>query len=167
MVKLSSNNYGFTLFELIIVTLIIGILSVIVVPSFLGFLTRAKVNNGLSLLQGNIQITQREAMKRSKSCILNLPNNNTKDGTLSSTCSSTGDRKLKDVFVVYNNPSGQKINFNFRGHTSPLRTIVIYHPDTKHKRCVVVSNGIGMVRTGVYTNDNLATISATHCQTSQ
>ncbi len=165
MIKSLYNNQGFTLFEVIVVTLIIGILSAIAVPSFLGFLNRGKVNNGLNVLRSTIQITQREAIKRSKTCSLNLPDNDTSNPILNSECLSVGSRTLNDVMIKYNNPSGQKINFNFRGNTSPLRTIVIYNNNTKYKRCVVISNGIGMVRTGVYTNNNLSSISADYCDT--
>jgi len=166
MIKYYNHNRGFTLFELLIVTLIIGIVGAICAPSFFGFLNRAKVNYALTILRSTITITQREAIKRSKTCSLNLPNNDTQNPLFSSECLSVGSRTLNEVFIKYNNPSGQKINFDFRGNTTPLRTIVIYHPKTNYKRCIVISNGIGMVRTGVYTNNNLSSISASYCQTS-
>lgn len=166
MIKYYNHNRGFTLFELLVVTVIIGIVGAISAPSFFGFLNRAKVNKALTILRSTITITQQEAIKKSQTCSLNLPNNDTINPIFESSCLTTGKRSLDDVMIKYNNISNKKINFNFRGHTSPLRTIVIYHPKTNYKRCIVISNGIGMVRTGVYTNNNLSSISASYCQTS-
>lgn len=162
----AGKSQGFTLIEIIVVTLMVGILAAIASPSVLGFLARAKVNRGLSELQSMILLTQRNATRTSQSCTMFLPDNNSKDGILTSNCSVTGNEVLKDVWIKYNRTNSQKVNFNYRGNTGSLRTIVIYSNSTDLKRCMVISNGIGMTRIGIYTEDNLESISATFCQTS-
>ncbi len=55
-----TNSQGFTLIELIIILFIVGILSAIAAPSFLGLLNRGKVNNAVAQVQGALQEAQRE-----------------------------------------------------------------------------------------------------------
>lgn len=161
------RDEGFTLVEILAVILIIGIMAAIAAPSMLGFLARSKVDKGFSALQNMVSITQREAMKRSRSCEITLPENETTDAVLTSDCLITGSETLADVFIKYNYASRKKIQFDYRGGTSPLRTIAIYSLDTNYRRCLVISNGIGMTRSGIYTKETKSGISATHCQTTR
>ncbi|OKH12913.1 Tfp pilus assembly protein FimT/FimU [[Limnothrix rosea] IAM M-220] len=157
---------GFTLVEILVVMLMVGVMAAIASPGVLGFLARAKVNRGLSRLQEMILLTQRNAMRISQSCTMFLPENNSKNGILTSNCGVTGNQILEDVRIKYNRANSKKVNFNYRGNTGSLRTIVIYSVSTDLKRCMVISNGIGMTRTGVYTRNDLENISANFCQTS-
>jgi prepilin-type N-terminal cleavage/methylation domain-containing protein len=156
---------GFTLIETMTVLLMVGIMAAIGVPSLLGFLAQAKINSAFSRLDGLLKLTQREAVKKSKTCTFSLPNNDTKDSVISSTCSVTGSETLDDVIIKYNRVTSKKVSFSYRGHTSSTRTIVVYSNDTNYKRCLVISNGIGMMRKGKYTG-SLTNIVAEDCKTS-
>lgn len=157
---------GFTLIETLVVILMLGVMGAIAGPSLLGFLAKAKVNQAFSELYSSIQITQRSAMRVSNTCTLFLPENNISNGQVTATCALIDSAPFEDVTVKYNRANSKKINFNHRGHTNSTRTIVLYSSDTSYKRCIVISNGIGMVRRGRYTENNLDSISATHCETS-
>ena len=163
----TKNSYGFTLIELISVISLIGVTAAISAPSLLGFLARSKVNSGLAELRSMLQLTQRNAMRRSRSCAMLLPDNEIENGVLTSSCSITGSAVLDGIWIKYNRANSKKVNFSYRGHTNSTRTIVLYSNSTKHKRCVVISNGIGMMRSGVYTRNDLTSISATYCQTTR
>lgn len=151
--ELSSNNLGFTLIELIVVIILIGILVTISVPSFLGMVNRNRIDNALVTLQGTLKESQREAIKKSKTCQVTLPEKNTANAILQGTCLVTGQRTLDNVYITYNNTTNLK--FTYQGEVSPMRTIIIYIPNVNYRRCLVISNGIGMMRTGVYRNSNL------------
>lgn len=161
----SSSSQGFTLIEMLTVTSLIGIMAAIAVPSLLGFVNRAQVEKEFSKLRAMLYLTQRNAMRNSESCTMFLPTNNVADGILTSNCSLTGSKTLENVNIIYNRANSKKVNFNFRGNTGSLRTIVVYSELTNWKRCMVISNGIGMMRSGVYTHGDLDSISAKYCQT--
>lgn len=161
------RDEGFTLVETLAVVVMVGIMAAIAAPGMLGFLARSKVDRSFSALQNMVQITQREAMKRSQNCEITLPKNGSKNAVLTSDCLITGSETLTDVFIKYNYVSSKKIKFDYRGGTSPLRTIAVYSPDTNYRRCLVISNGIGMTRSGVYTKETKSNLSATYCQTTR
>lgn len=158
---------GFTLLEILAVVVMVGIMAAIAAPGMLGFLARAKVDRGFSALQNMVYITQRQAMKKSRDCEITLPTNESENAILTSDCLITGSETLADVFIKYNYVSRKKIKFNYRGETGTLRTIAVYSKDTDYRRCLVISNGIGMTRSGIYTKETESNISATYCQTTR
>jgi prepilin-type N-terminal cleavage/methylation domain-containing protein len=158
---------GFTLVETLAVVLMIGIMAAIAAPGMLGFLAKSKVDRGFAALQDMVYLTQREAMKKSQACELTLPENESENAVLTSDCLITGPETLTEVFIKYNYANSKRIKFDYRGGTSPLRTIAIYSPDTDHRRCLVISNGIGMTRSGIYTKETVSKISAEYCQTTR
>jgi type II secretory pathway pseudopilin PulG len=87
------NNEGFTLIETLIIVIIIGILSAIVAPSFLGMLNRNKVNAALVQVRGTLQEAQREAIRRSKRCQVGLSSGN--QSMLTSNCFALVDYTIK------------------------------------------------------------------------
>jgi prepilin-type N-terminal cleavage/methylation domain-containing protein len=146
------SNQGFTLIELIVVIIIIAIAAILSAPSFMGIIERNNTANALTVLRGALQEAQRQSIKTSKECIVNLEARGTKDPTITSDCFVTGPRTLKGVYLTYNNASN-KISFNERGGISQLRTLIIYASpgdviSPNNQRCLVVSNRIGMMRAG-------------------
>lgn len=155
------NSQGFTLIEVIIIMMIIGILSVIAAPSFLGLLNRAKVNDAVVKVRGALQEAQTEAIRRGKSCDVNLDTTNPANHKVTGSCLVTGPRTLDGV-AMETNVIG-KMDFNFRGHTvfkvagstAATGKIVLYKSDApiSDKKCVAISNGIGILRSGTYSGD--------------
>jgi len=62
----SAQNAGFTLIELIVATVIIGILAAISAPSMLAWYNNTKVDDALTQARGTLKQAQRKAIQKSK-----------------------------------------------------------------------------------------------------
>lgn len=165
------SNQGFTLIEMLVILIIIGILSAISAPSFLGMLNRSKVNSALNEARGALQEAQRESIRKSKTCTVVVPAGNNVALISPTNCLVTGDRQLGGVNTDHSNSvagSGNwVITFDFKGRTNDVAsagTVVFSLPNNSvPKKCLVVSQGLGLIRTGNYNES--ATLP--ECDTSQ
>ena len=158
---------GFTLIELMVALVIIGIIAAIASPNFLGLLSRIKVNNALQELLGAIKETQRLAMRHGKSCRINInPNNNILNATENGCLSST--RKIDENIIIRTNLSGSTPNIPFsqKGTTTKAGTVVLSSEFTNIQKCFVISLGLGIMRTGNYTGSRTGSVSAPNCKKS-
>lgn len=124
-----NNNQGFTMLETITIVVILGILSAIAAPSFLGMLNRNKVNDALSQAQGALQEAQREAIRKSKLCPVNIFEISKK---MTGSCLVTGDRIFNTATGIRANET--TIEFTHRGtikltNADRAGTIVLYNED--------------------------------------
>ena len=67
-----SNQHGFTLLESLIVLAIVAILAAMAIPSLLAAQNRAKLSQSTDMVVASLQESQREAIRRNKSCIVTL-----------------------------------------------------------------------------------------------
>lgn len=147
------RNKGFTLIELLVVIGLIGILSAISSPVFVGMYARTRVNAALTDIQTALLEGQRQAIRTSRACDLQL-NSNTR--ALSGSCLVRGNRTLTRVTL---RTSTSAVRFDFKGvmlnpsgntiSNQPV-TIVVASPNTDLQRCLVVSAPLGLIRTGTY-----------------
>lgn len=150
--KKDRNNQGFTMIEIAIVLLIMGVLAAIAIPSFLAMNNKVKLNYGLSSLRTSIEESQRKAISTSKSCLVTLPTSGTSNPTINSPCAIAGNLTLTEVTMRNNLTS---VTFNYRGDTATSSatkgTIVLSMPNQLgEQKCLVISPGIGLIRTGNY-----------------
>ena len=165
------TNQGFTLIEITIIVVIIGILSAVAAPSFLGMLNRNKVNNALSELRGALQEAQREAIRKSKSCTVTVTSG--ANPNVTSPCLVTGDRTLTGISIRHNGTTMGTITFNFKGQTttggSDTQAIVISlaNDTSTQERCLMISDPLGMIKTGIYSDSqrNRSTVNPTNFNT--
>lgn len=163
------KQFGFTLMELLVATLMIGIMAAISAPGMIGFVNRSKVTSAHGELQGALNEIQREAIKRSTNCSVTLPATNS-SGTFSitSNCLITGTINLNQVRIRHNLPSGNTFTFNFRGETQDSLTggdavIILSHQDSDNfQKCIAISRGLGLIRIGNYPS-NQTTVSINSC----
>lgn len=161
---------GWTLIEVVSVSMIVGILAGAAMPSLLGMKAKMDVKSGLSELKQALKQAQRNAIKMGKECKVEM--NTVSDPPLLSVASGseyTGCLQssvvLKNIRLHENFP-GETIRFSYKGNSTNLGTIVVESSYAGENRyCLVMSNFIGIMRTGDYIQVP-PTISATHCKTS-
>lgn len=165
-----------TLFEISIVAIIAGIVAAIGTPSMIGILQGNQVKQGLDQVHSGLQNAQRQAIRRSKMCIITLnpstdpPTMDVKNPTASDYkgCLGSTEKELPTNSVMKTNFPSNEIIFSFKGNTTSAGTVVIAPKQgSGEKYCLAMGIGLGIMRTGVYTGDINSSISADNCDTSK
>lgn len=162
--QVKKSDRGFTLIELTIVLVIIGIIAAIASPTFIGLLSRYKLNGALQQLLGAINESQRLAMLRGRSCKIEIdPNNN--DITADTGC-LLSDRKIDDEITIRSNFTGTtNIVFSHKGSNTRMGTIVLSSDYTESQKCFVIALGTGIKRVGNYNGSKVGSVSYHLCET--
>jgi prepilin-type N-terminal cleavage/methylation domain-containing protein len=155
--KNHSSEAGFTIIELLIVIILVGIMASLTGPAFMGMINRAKVREAHTITRGALQEAQREAIRKSRTCTVTLASNSI---SANNTCLPTGTRNFDPNISLTNNGSSltiTTIEYNHRGVVTlpgsppPNQvTLVVGHNSGVEQRCLVVSAPLGLIRTGIY-----------------
>jgi prepilin-type N-terminal cleavage/methylation domain-containing protein len=159
------NDRGYTLSELMITLVIVGVIAAIASPSFMGLLSRYRLQEALQQLLGAINETQRLAMVRGKSCRINInpSTNNIRANTAECLLS---DRQINSAIRIRSNfPGTTNITFSYRGSTTRMGTIVLSSDHTDSQKCFVIALGTGIKRIGNYNGSKTGSVSGSNCQT--
>ena len=162
---------GVTLFELLIVAIMAGVLAIISTPTILGLVSFNKVKSAQQQVQGILRDAQSQAIRQGRPCEITI-NNTDNPITLSSydtinktACSTYSSLELPKNIKIATTLSGTppKVSFNYKGQTNKGGTLVFYsandssgdlfgkqNGNAKGKRCLVISLYLGMMRTGDY-----------------
>jgi Tfp pilus assembly protein FimT len=200
------SPWGFTLIEMLIIIMVMGILAAIAAPSFGSLLDSIKVNQTVTELRISLQETQRQAIRANKVCETQFTNSNDNGNgkgngkgnhgkgkgnggsgnvpnTVQGNCLTSGDRTLPDGVDIMTNiqsasssvtapidlgattirfvPSGSaeftvlSAAANPTSPADPTGKAVAYIPDNQgvQKKCVAISNTLGLTRIGTYTGN--------------
>lgn len=159
------SDRGFTIIELVIVLVIIGVIAGFAAPNLIAFLRRNQVNAALADLLGAIKETQRQAMRQGKVCRIEINPNTNLLTTNSPGCLLTSRTIDEDIIIRTNLPGANpNISFSHKGNTTRMGTIVLSSNSTIHQRCFVISLGLGIMRTGNYNGSLTGSISGVNCQ---
>jgi type II secretory pathway pseudopilin PulG len=169
----SRSDRGHTLIQALLAVVIVGILAAIAAPSFNGLLAQQRVAEGFEQTKGAIKEAQRQAMRRGRRCKIRIDATNSKinikspdaDGNYNGCLLS--ERQLPEGVAIKTNVTTPIITFSPRGNTSSARTIVIYSSNgtTQTKKCIAISIGLGIIRTGDYKGNVSTSVNANDCQT--
>lgn len=125
----TEENAGFTLIEMLVVVLIIGILSAIAAPGWQAFLNKQQANKASDVIFSAIQSAQREAKREKKSYSVSFVNdsNNTPEFAIyPSSSSPTGTwKKLLDDLATQTNK--MVIGTNITSENTASTTTISYN----------------------------------------
>jgi prepilin-type N-terminal cleavage/methylation domain-containing protein len=163
--KSQHGDRGYTLAELMITLVIVGVIAAIASPSFMGMLSRYRLEEALQQLLGAINETQRLAMVRGKSCRINI-NPSTNNITANSAGCLLSDRKINSAIKIRSNfRASTNITFSYRGSTTRMGTIVLSSDYTDTQKCFVIALGTGIKRIGNYNGSKTGSVSYDNCKT--
>ena len=171
--RVRKYNSGFTLIEMMVVVIIVGVIAAIAAPNLLGMLNRSRVDEAMRQIAGGLKEAQKQAEKKGKKCeieinesdyskVLSNTTDPNKEGCLLSNRSTHNSVELKS--------SRTKIEFSGRGSividgTNPVPVLVVSMPNgTNSIKCVVVENSFGAITTGSYTGDLSDPLDSDNCQ---
>ncbi len=138
---------GFTLTEMVVTIIIIGVIAAIAAPNFLGLLNRNRVNEAVRQIAGAIKEAQRQAIKDSSSCTVNVTS---ATRTVSGGC-LLSNRIINDNVTIN---SDYTITFSGKGNTASSATIVVSTSNNAVQKCLDISAGLGLIREGDYDGTN-------------
>ncbi len=155
------KNKGFTLAEMLIVVIIIGILSAIVAPNFFNWFTRYKIEEGLGEIKGALKEGQKQAMRQGIRCRIRI---NTATNTITGNPPRCllSDRDLRDDISITTNfgspssfPTTFQLSFSYKGNYAGIggKIVVSDVNSSQNRKCLVMTNGLGIMRTGNYQGD--------------
>jgi prepilin-type N-terminal cleavage/methylation domain-containing protein len=166
------SNSGFTLVELLITLIIIGVIAVISVPNFLGLLNRNRVNEAAQQVEGAIKEAQRQAMRKGKICQIRFTSTGTGGNQRSivkvspdvgpvsySGCllnnrelpSSVSFGLLSGATVLPVNSSNEiDLAFSNKGNPNVQGMMVISHPKVISQKCIQIEGVLGNILSGDY-----------------
>ena len=163
-----------TLLEIIITTVITGIIAALGTPSLMAMLQGDQVKQGVDQIQLALQDAQKQAIRHSKKCTIQIETKTDQDyfsldikDANDLGCLGGVDKELpKGIEVVMNGNQLQGgVTFSFKGTTTEKGTFVVRPTRGKgEQRCLVISDGLGIMRTGIYdANAANNTIDSKHC----
>jgi type II secretory pathway pseudopilin PulG len=146
--KINRQNLaqGYTLVEILAIIAIVGIMCAIATPSLLAMQGVAKLNSSADNIRTALETSQFQAIKKKTICDVSIPN---------------GSQILQNCFNTFNLDSGitvatsglgttPQVTYNRDGLTRQGGTIIVSSTDTGDKRCLVVNQGVGLIRGGKY-----------------
>jgi len=170
------SNSGFTLIEMMVTVIIIGVIAAIAAPNFLGLLNRNRVKDGLAQVEGAVKEAQRQAMRKGKVCKIRFTSSGTganqrsivqvhPDETVGATTVSyagclLSNRELPDsvsfsllnagTLTSINSSNVRNLAFSSKGNPDVQGTMVISHPQTNTVKCIQIEGMLGAVFSGDY-----------------
>jgi prepilin-type N-terminal cleavage/methylation domain-containing protein len=148
---LAVPNQGWTLIEMAIVSVVVGILASLAIPSMMSGMGKNDLKSAMGQVKGAIQEAQRSAIKNGVSCTVNInPTAKTVTGSPAG-CISSPVSIPNNTEITFTTPTAAtSLIFSYKGNTTTDLIVALQSAKTSQRYCLAVSSGIGIMRTGTY-----------------
>lgn len=164
------KNQGFTLIEMLVVVIIVGVLAAIAVPNLLGLLYKARVTDGVATIEGAMKEAQRQAIRLSKTCNIVLTTNASGQAIVQPAAGVDNNNCLLQNRVL---PEGVTTTDNFMGNMfyssrgniglAGNWIVRVSHNNISQDKCLSISGIFGDIQTGFYQDNSDATFDSDDC----
>lgn len=171
------NQSGFTLIEMLVTVILIGIVAAISAPNLTAMLNRNRSNEAMRQIEGALTEAQKQAIRRGRTCSINISINTTNSALVNPAGGGclTSPRQLNENVILNTDAPGNSIIFTGKGTipapappaASPFPILFvtsIVNGVQNQQRCVVIVNSLGKIRTGRYLQALTAPLDSDQCQ---
>lgn len=156
--KKTKTEQGFTQIEILSVSLLIGMVAAMGVPSLMTQYQNTQIKATANKIQTILLDAQRQAMRRGSSCKLNFEKNSqehiSKITSEEASCLLIDDDIIPDEIIVTSTELNN-ISFSFRGNADNSGLIIVSTANSSaDQKCLQISSNLGMVKQGTYENSN-------------
>ena len=146
-------NQGWTLIEMAVISVIVGILASTTIPSMVGLMAKNSLESSMGQVKGAIQEAQRAAIKNGKSCTVTIDTiaktvKGSPAGCITSPVTLSSDTTILSpsattafLFSYKGNPDNSTNDFTGL-------TMILGSTKTSTQPCLAISAGIGIMRSG-------------------
>jgi type II secretory pathway pseudopilin PulG len=140
-----------------VMSVITGILAAAVLPQMTGLMAKNSLQSSMNEVTGAIREAQRSAMKNGRTCTVNLSSTGVSSTNTSTNICMTSPVSLSSGMTL-SVPTGSTMpstfSFSYKGNTTTDLTLILSSTKTSTQRCLVISAGIGIMRSGTYENNS-------------
>ncbi|MEM9264214.1 MAG: type II secretion system protein [Cyanobacteria bacterium P01_F01_bin.13] len=139
---------GFTIIEVLVVVLMLGIIAAIIAPGWLGYVSRRQIDRARSDLAQIIESAQSDAQQKSSTRVVRFSGGptlqvNSTTGVTTGRERSVGGEKNETIDLT---PNVQEFVFNYKGEAEGAPYIVSVTSDSSETpRCIIVPTLLGGV----------------------
>lgn len=164
------KDSGFTLVEMLAVTVIIGIVAAVAVPNLLGLLYKARISDGVASIEGAMKEAQRQAIRLSRTCNIQLTTNASGQAIVQPATGTANNGCLLEQRVL---PEGVTTTDNFTGNmfysskgnigAAGDWIIRVSHNNVSQDKCLAISGIFGDIKTGFYQDNGDGAFDSNDC----
>lgn len=165
-----NKDSGFTLIEMLVVTIITGVIAAIAAPNLLGLLYKADITDGVASIEGAMKEAQRQAIRLSQTCNIQLTTNASGQAIVQTAAGAANNGCLLEQRVL---PEGVTTTDNFTGNMSYSSKgnigaagqwiIRVSHNNISQDKCLAINGIFGEIQTGFYQDNGDGTFDSDDC----
>ena len=167
--RVRKQNYGFTLVEMLVTAIVVGVIAAVASPNLLGMLNQNRVREGMRQVEGAVREAQKQATRKGTICSIRFTT--TGSGSDKRSIIKVVDDASPNPFAgcllntrelprevsfglkgagTLDDSNERDLSFSAKGTTGITGIMYIEHPNVNDKKCVEIQGMFGGLITGTY-----------------